>query len=44
MHFLGLSYEVSMLLPKDERYYFDPKDQTLIQTFQTLGVKSLRAA
>ncbi len=40
--FLGLSYEMSMLLPKDGRYYFDPKDQALIQTFHTLGIKSLR--
>lgn len=40
--FLGLSYEMSMLLPKDGKYYFDPKDQALIQTFQTLGIKSLR--
>lgn len=40
--FLGLSYEMSMLLPVDGRYYFDPKDQALIQTFQTLGIKSLR--
>jgi hypothetical protein len=29
-------------LPKGGRYYFDPKDQALIQTFQTLGIKSLR--
>ena len=41
-HFLGLSYEMSMLLPTDGRYYFDPKDQALIQTFQTLGIKNLR--
>jgi hypothetical protein len=40
--FMGLSYEMSMLLPNDGRYYFDPKDQSLIQTFQTLGIKSLR--
>jgi len=40
--FLGLSYEMSMLLPKDGRYYFDPKDQALVNTFQTLGIKSLR--
>jgi hypothetical protein len=40
--FLGLSYEMSMLLPKNGRYYFDPKDQALVNTFQTLGVKSLR--
>jgi hypothetical protein len=40
--FLGLSYESSMLLPKDGRYYFDPANQALINTFQTLGIKSLR--
>ena len=40
--FLGLSYEASMVLSKDGRYYFDPKDEALVNTFQTLGVKSLR--
>ena len=25
--FLGLSYEASMVLSKDGRYYFDPKDE-----------------
>ncbi|MCE0498050.1 MAG: hypothetical protein LV481_08915 [Methylacidiphilales bacterium] len=40
--FLGLSYEMSMLLPKDGRYYFDSQDQALIHIFQTLGIKSLR--
>jgi hypothetical protein len=40
--FLGLSYEMSMLLPKDGRYYFDPNDQALVNTFKTLGIKSLR--
>ncbi len=40
--FLGLSYEMSMLLPKNGRYYFDPNDQALVNTFQTLGIKSLR--
>jgi hypothetical protein len=40
--FLGLSYEMSMLLPKDGRYYFDANDQALVHTFKTLGVKSLR--
>ena len=28
-NFLGLSYEMSMLLPKDGRYYFDPDDRAL---------------
>lgn len=42
-HFLGLSYESSMLLTnKDGRYYFDPNDQALVNTFQTLGIESLR--
>lgn len=40
--FLGLSYEMSMLLPREGRYYFDTNDQALVQTFQTLGIKSLR--
>jgi hypothetical protein len=40
--FLGLSYESSMLLPKDGRYYFDADDIALVNTFKTLGIKSLR--
>lgn len=40
--FLGLSYEMSMLLPKGGRYYFDPHDRALVNTFRTLGIKSLR--
>jgi hypothetical protein len=40
--FLGLSYESSMLLPQNGRYYFDPNDQALVNTFKTLGIKSLR--
>ena len=40
--FLGLSYESSMLLPKDGHYYFDAGDQALVNVFQTLGIKSLR--
>jgi hypothetical protein len=40
--FLGLSYEMSMLLPRDGQYYFDPNDQALVNTFKTLGIKSLR--
>jgi len=40
--FLGLSYEMSMLLPKDGRYYFDPNDHALVNSFKTLGIKSLR--
>ena len=40
--FLGLSYESSMLLPRGGRYYFDAHNQALINTFRTLGIKSLR--
>lgn len=40
--FLGLSYESSMLLPKDGHYYFDANDKALVNTFKTLGIKSLR--
>jgi hypothetical protein len=40
--FLGLSYESSMLLPKDGHYYFDAHDQALVNMFKTLGIKSLR--
>jgi hypothetical protein len=40
--FLGLSYESSMLLPKEGRYYFDANDQALVNIFKTLGIQSLR--
>src|ERR1700690_3516695 len=40
--FLGLSYEMSMLLPANGRYYFDPSDSALVNAFQTLGIRSLR--
>jgi hypothetical protein len=40
--FLGLSYEMSLLLPRDGKYYFDAGDQALVNTFRTLGIKSLR--
>jgi hypothetical protein len=40
--FLGLSYEMSMLLPSNGHYYFDPNDRALVNTFRTLGIKSLR--
>jgi hypothetical protein len=40
--FLGLSYEASMLLPQNGHYYFDANDQALLNTFKTLGIKSLR--
>ena len=40
--FMGLSYEMSLVLPRDGKYYFDLKDQALLNTFRTLGIKSLR--
>lgn len=40
--FLGLSYESSMLRPTNGKYYFDAKDQALVNTFKTLGIKNLR--
>lgn len=40
--FIGLSYEMSKLLPTDGRHYFDRNDQALLNTFKTLNVKSLR--
>jgi hypothetical protein len=40
--FLGLSMEMSSLLPRNGHYYFDPADKPLVQTFRTLGLKSLR--
>jgi hypothetical protein len=40
--FLGLSYESSILLRKDRKYYFDTDDRALIQIFRTLGIKNLR--
>lgn len=40
--FLGLSMEMSELLPANGHYYFDTADEPLVQTFRTLGVKSLR--
>ncbi|MGC9943901.1 MAG: hypothetical protein ABSE48_18900 [Verrucomicrobiota bacterium] len=40
--FLGLSYESSMLLPRDGHYYFNADDQALVNTFKTLGIKNLR--
>ena len=41
-YFLGLSYESSMLLPKNDKYYFDTDDRALINTFRTLGIRNLR--
>lgn len=41
-HFLGLSYEISELLPRDDRYYFNTNDQALVNIFKTLGIRNLR--
>ena len=41
-HFLGLSYETSLVLPVNGNYYFAPFNQALVNTFKTLGIKSLR--
>lgn len=40
--YLGLSFESSSLLPTNGQYYFDPNNQAMVRTFQTLGIKSLR--
>ena len=40
--FMGLSYEMSALLPRDGKYYFDANNRALLNTFHTLGIKSLR--
>jgi hypothetical protein len=40
--FLGISMEMSSLLPDKGHYYFDTTDKPLVQTFRTLGIKSLR--
>ena len=40
--FLGLSMEMSSLLPRNGHSYFDLADKPLVQTFCTLGLKSLR--
>jgi hypothetical protein len=42
--FCGLSYEIIMVLPKEatREHYFNPKNEPLISTFKTLGVKHLR--
>jgi hypothetical protein len=41
-HFLGLSYEAKILLSTNGHYYFDARDQALLNTFKTLGIKNLR--
>jgi hypothetical protein len=41
--FIGLSYEISAILPdRNGRYFFSADNKTLIQMFRTLGIKSLR--
>jgi hypothetical protein len=40
--FMGLSYEMALVLPHNGKYYFDANDKALVNTFRTLGVKSLR--
>jgi hypothetical protein len=40
--FLGLSYEMSELLPHDGHYYFDASDTALVNLYRTLGIKNLR--
>ena len=40
--FLGLSYESSMLLPRDGKYYFDATNVPLVNLFKTLGISNLR--
>src|SRR5579862_9891641 len=40
--FLGLSYESSVLLPRNGGYYFDSHDDAVVRMFKTLGIKSLR--
>src|SRR4051794_4293242 len=41
--FLGVSYETQMVLPDSQgKYYFSPENKRLVQTFQTLGIRSLR--
>ena len=40
--FLGLSYESSIMLPRNGKYYFDAEDPSLVRIFRTLGIRSLR--
>lgn len=40
--FLGLSYESSMLIPKEGKYYFDATNAPLVTLFKSLGIKNLR--
>jgi hypothetical protein len=42
--FCGLSYEIKMVIPHatSRKHYFSPDNEPLIDTFKTLGIKSLR--
>ena len=40
--FMGLSYEMELVLPHDGKYYFDASDKALVNAFHTLGIKNLR--
>jgi hypothetical protein len=40
--FLGLSYEMALVLSRNGKYYFDANDKALVNIFRTLGIKSLR--
>ncbi len=39
---IGLSYEISTLLPRKGVYYFNPQNTELLNLFRTLGIKHLR--
>jgi hypothetical protein len=41
-HFLGLSYEMSLIHPEAGHSYFDPSDTAVVNVFRTLGITSLR--
>ncbi len=41
--FMGLSFEVSQLLPREDgQHYFSPDNKPLLRLFHTLGIKNLR--
>jgi len=41
--FIGVSYEMSAILPdRDGRYFFRADNKPLVEVFRTLGIKSLR--
>ena len=42
-NFIGLSYEMALVLPgSNGKYFFSPENKALVQMFRTLGIKSLR--